>query len=184
MKIGLLLGSFDPIHIGHFNAAISVINGGLVDKVYFVPTPQNPWKTKRPVDLNLRCDMIQKMINRSQEFNRMEVHVGYSEEELEEASRTFYSYDQLSRIVKDSTDEFYIIAGSDVISDINGWYRGSEILKKFKTIEIDRVGISDGPSIRISSSDIRSMIASGKNPCPWVIPEIYRFIQIHDLYKK
>lgn len=183
MKIGLLLGSFDPIHIGHFNAAISVINEGLVDKVYFVPTPQNPWKIKRPVDLDLRCDMIQKMISSSQEFNRMEVHVGYIDEELEEAGRTFYSYEQLSRVVGNSTDEFYIIAGSDVISDISSWYKGNEILKKFKTIEVDRVGISEGPSIRISSSNIRSMIASGKNPCPWVTPEIYRFIQVHDLYK-
>jgi probable nicotinate-nucleotide adenylyltransferase len=183
MKIGLLLGSFDPIHIGHFNAAISVINDGLVDKVYFVPTPQNPWKTKKPVDLNLRCSMIREMINRFQEFSRMEVHVGYSDEELKETSRTFYSYDQLSKIVKDSTDEFYIIAGSDVIPDINGWYKGNEILKMFKTIEIDRVGKGEGPSIRVSSSDIRSMIASGKNPCPWVIPEIYRFIQVYDLYR-
>lgn len=183
MKIGLLLGSFDPIHIGHFNAAISVINEGLVDRVYFVPTPQNPWKTNRPIDLNLRCDMIQEMINRSQEFSRMEVHVGYSDEELKETRRTFYSYDQLSRIIKDSTDEFYIIAGSDVIPDISGWYKGNEILKKFDTIEIDRVGISNG-SIRVSSSDIRSMVASGKNPCPWVTSEVYRFIQVHNLYKK
>ena len=46
MRIGLLLGSFDPIHIGHISMATSVLNEQLVDKVLFVPTKQNPWKPK------------------------------------------------------------------------------------------------------------------------------------------
>ena len=44
MKVGLLLGSFDPIHIGHVHMATEALNRGLVDQVFFVPTMQNPWK--------------------------------------------------------------------------------------------------------------------------------------------
>lgn len=183
MKIGLLLGSFDPIHIGHVNVAVSVINDGLVDKVYFVPTPHNPWKTREPVDFNIRCDMIQKTINGSYMLNKMSVVVGFSEEELKEEDRTFYSYDQLGRIATDN-NEYYIIAGSDVIPKIKDWYRGDEILKKFKTIEVDRIGNSLGPCIRISSSYIREMIKENKSPIPWVLPEVYRFIKVHNLYTK
>lgn len=43
-RIGLLLGSFDPIHIGHLYMATQALNNKLVDKVLFVPTFQNPWK--------------------------------------------------------------------------------------------------------------------------------------------
>ena len=40
-KIGILLGSFDPIHIGHIAMATSCLNEGLVDEVLFTPTMQN-----------------------------------------------------------------------------------------------------------------------------------------------
>ena len=42
MRIGLLLGSFDPIHNGHIIMAASATNLGFVDKVFFVPSAQNP----------------------------------------------------------------------------------------------------------------------------------------------
>lgn len=44
MKIGLLLGSFDPIHVGHIATIASVLNQGLCDKVLVVPTVHNPDK--------------------------------------------------------------------------------------------------------------------------------------------
>ena len=61
-KIGLLLGSFDPIHIAHVNVASSVINGGLCDKVLFVVAKHNPWKKNAPADFDLRCRMIEASI--------------------------------------------------------------------------------------------------------------------------
>ena len=43
-KIGVLLGSFNPIHMGHLHMAASALNAELVDEVVFVPSVQNPWK--------------------------------------------------------------------------------------------------------------------------------------------
>lgn len=43
-KIGFLMGSFDPIHIGHLFMASEALNKNIVDEVVFVPTFQNPWK--------------------------------------------------------------------------------------------------------------------------------------------
>lgn len=58
MKIGILLGSFDPIHIGHIAIVSKVLNEGLVDKVLFLPAVQNPWKHRKAVSVDLRSNMI------------------------------------------------------------------------------------------------------------------------------
>ena len=49
MKIGIILGTFDPIHMSHTLLASTILNLKLVDKVYFVPTVQNPWKINHPI---------------------------------------------------------------------------------------------------------------------------------------
>ena len=63
MKVGILLGSFNPIHMGHLHMAASVLNAGLVDDVVFVPSVQNPWKEKYSVDFRNRCFMISLAID-------------------------------------------------------------------------------------------------------------------------
>ena len=62
MKIGLLFGSFNPIHIGHIAIATSVLNSHVVDKVFFVVAMQNPWKTQKAIDFNIRCSMVHNAI--------------------------------------------------------------------------------------------------------------------------
>ena len=62
MRVGFLLGSFDPIHMGHLHMAASVLNCELVDEVVFVPSVQNPWKTDS-TDFRNRCFMIQLAID-------------------------------------------------------------------------------------------------------------------------
>ena len=58
MKVGILLGSFNPIHMGHLHMAASALNAELVDEVVFVPSVQNPWKKKYSADFRNRCFMI------------------------------------------------------------------------------------------------------------------------------
>ena len=62
MKIGVLLGSFDPIHMGHLYMATSALNDNLVDRVLFVPSVQNPWK-EESTDFRHRCFMVQLAID-------------------------------------------------------------------------------------------------------------------------
>ena len=62
MKIGLLLGSFNPITIAHVAMASNVIASGLCDKVLFVVAKHNPWKKEAPAPFELRCQMIEEAI--------------------------------------------------------------------------------------------------------------------------
>ena len=48
-KVGLLLGSFDPFHIGHLEASRKALDKGM-DRVWIIPAPANPWKSWKPVD--------------------------------------------------------------------------------------------------------------------------------------
>ena len=62
MRIGLLFGSFDPIHIGHIAIATTILNAKAVDKVLFVVAAQNPWKDRKATDFNIRCSMVHQSI--------------------------------------------------------------------------------------------------------------------------
>lgn len=48
MRVGLFLGSFDPIHIGHISIITTVLNANLVDKVIIIPAWHNPFKEHNP----------------------------------------------------------------------------------------------------------------------------------------
>ena len=61
-RVGVLLGSFDPIHMGHLYMAASALNDNLVDRVVFVPSVQNPWK-ENSTDFRHRCFMVQLAID-------------------------------------------------------------------------------------------------------------------------
>ena len=63
MKIGIIMGTLDPIHMSHTLLASTILNLKLVDKVYFVPTVQNPWKINHPIaSFDERCSMIKKSV--------------------------------------------------------------------------------------------------------------------------
>ena len=91
MKIGLLLGSFDPIHIAHINIASCVLNGGLCDKVLFVVAQHNPWKENNPAPFDVRCDMINASIEAFDgKCEVCELEKDYGTEEIREFYSMYY----------------------------------------------------------------------------------------------
>lgn len=204
MKIGLLLGSFDPIHIAHINIASCVINSGLCDKVLFVVAKHNPWKKHEPAPFELRCEMITASI----ETFGDKCEVCALEKDIEPPT---YSYKVLAKIrEKYPNDELFLICGSDTIDAVPNW-------KKFETEIKDKVGFieikrGNGTEIYIptrpfsihegsrnsyttkgfwyvrmqrmdaSSTLVRSMIAKGMNPYPYVTKEALEIIKKFNLY--
>lgn len=64
MKIGLFLGSFDPIHIGHISIISSVLNAGFVDKVIVIPAWHNPFKEHSPASFYEKVVNVLSIIER------------------------------------------------------------------------------------------------------------------------
>lgn len=204
MRIGLLLGSFDPIHLGHVTMASMIINSGLCDKVLFVVAKQNPWKKYQAAPFEIRCKMIRASIH--QFIGACEVC------ELEkDIESTTYSYKVLEMIKKKHpNDELFIIAGTDTIQLIPHWRNFSDRIKPyFKFIEIARgdvykekpkdnepfVVIRNGteelgqfnciiPKVTdVSSTMVREMVRKNMNPYPYVNENVIKLIQIYKLYK-
>lgn len=185
MKIGILLGSFDPIHIGHIAIVSKVLNEGLVDKVLFLPAVQNPWKHRKAVSVDIRADMIRGAMYESG-FNMDQFNIEIVSRQNKDGN--YYTFDQLEAL-KDmyaGDIEFVILGGTDTVKDMSKWYRGEELLKNWKVVEISRPGFSSeisDMSITVSSSAIRDLLRYNKIPLPWITRGTWDIIKKRELYK-
>ncbi len=194
MKIGLSLGSFDPIHISHVNMASCLINSNVCDKVLFVVAQHNPWKKHNPCPYELRCKMVEEAIKPLGE--KCEVCM------FEEGEKSpVYSYIPITKALQAyPNDELYIICGTDMIETIPHWKNYETHIKgKVGLIEFKRnqtvdgnlpFQISDEGYIRIgahlmdmSSTMIREMVKNGMNPYPYVPQNVWEIIKDNNLYK-
>lgn len=179
-RIGFLLGSFDPVHIGHLYMATEALNLNLVDKVIFVPAFQNPWKEKS-IDFRHRCYMLENAVSFIPNCSISEV------EKLLEPP--YYSYNTL-KVLKEQypNDKLYLIVGVDVASEIKNWYKGEWILNNYKLIVVNRNGylynnrIDIQRNINISSTELRNMYRNGKQVYPLVPREIDDYIKKYKIY--
>lgn len=194
MKIGLLLGSFDPIHIAHLNIASCVLNSGLCDKVLFVVAKHNPWKKKKPVMFEIRCKMVEVAIKPFGD----KCEVCSLEKDIEPPT---YSYKVLNKIREQyPNDELFLLCGSDTADKIPNWKNYEEYIKPYiKVISVKRNAtyediVEDEPfsvdeneiiplPMIASSTMIRNMIERGMNPTPYVTQEVYEMIKRFNLYK-
>ena len=198
MKIGLLLGSFDPIHIAHINIASCVLNSKLCDKVLFVPTKHNPWKEWNAAPFDVRCEMISASLRPFGD----KCELCDLEKEIEPPT---YSYKVLDLIrEKYPTDELYLVVGSDTLESLRLWMKYEEKIKPyFKVISVERDSVLlniDGnlpflvnnknndlkgiaPLTMVASSTvIRNMVANGMNPYPYVTENVLELIKKYNLY--
>ena len=111
MKVGILLGSFNPIHMGHLHMATSALNAGLVDEVVFVPSVQNPWKKKYSADFRNRCFMISLAIDDMENCSLSSIDYRNTE--------PYYSVNTLKMLQEEyPEDELYLIVGADIVNTI------------------------------------------------------------------
>lgn len=182
MRVGLLLGSFDPIHIGHVHMATEALNRDLVDQVFFVPTMQNPWKEHKATDFGIRCSMIREAIAPVKKCFLCTIEA--------QLRPPYYSSTTLRAILRDFPEaDFYLIVGTDTAVHIDNWYEGDWISKNFKFITVTRPDFDDtaivdiDKSIDVSSSNIRKMVKEGKIIYPLVTEKVNNYIQNLNLYK-
>lgn len=173
MKIGIILGSFSPIHIGHLYMASSALNEGLVDKVIFVPSVQNPWK-ETSISFEHRLSMIQLAIEDLE-------YCGVSNIDFMTTS-PHYSSNTLKLLKEEyPNDKLCLLVGTDVFNQIRDWHEGNWILGNFKLIEIGRD--SDAYLGTVSSTIIRELAKNGKYLYPLVPKVVEEYIKRNKLYE-
>ena len=200
-KIGFLMGSFDPVHIGHINMVRVALNSGLLDKVILVPSGHNPWKKEDPAPFDLRVQMIEASIK---EFGD-KCEVSPIEGTFEPP---FYSNKPLNHFKeKYSGNELFILCGTDTVNRIPRWRNAAtDILPFYGIIEIYR-GIEDpmdegseryvedkngnkypyqriiqGSYMTASSTEVRNSIKNGLITYPLINGEVEKIIKENNLY--
>ena len=187
MKIGFILGSFDPIHIGHIAMATEALNAGLVDKVLFVVAKKNVWKEHKATYYE-RMHMVTSAI-----YNIPNMEVSNVEEFIEEPC---YSYKTIEKLKEQyPSDELYFIAGEDVVKSISSWKNYQDILKVVDFITVTRessegtvpfevnLGYKVKLKLDISSTKVRYLLNNDKQVFPYILPQTEKFIKNNNLYK-
>ena len=181
---GIYGGSFNPIHIGHVCLAKALADSGLVDEMWLLVSPQNPFK----VDEHLLDDEKRLHLARLAVTDVPGVEVCDREFYL---PRPSYMYNTLRALSREHPDrEFVLVIGADNWERFSNWYRSQDILSAYRVIIYPRPGfdcqdvpqgvtIADTPLLDISSTEIRYRIAfepdyNGEGLCPAVWEEIKR----------
>jgi len=213
-KIGLLGGTFDPVHKGHLQLANRVLDRYRFDKILFIPAANPPHKNEAVVcKVGHRLQMLRLAIAGNHRFDLSEIEIS--------REKVSYTFDTIQELQRRSNDEvfYHFIIGFDVLSEIETWYRWQELLGVTNFIVAVRPGFSlkqmkqllerngffpdDGGTDRwigeqtgneilfladeiadVSSTEIRNRIGTKKQWTDFVPPEVADYIIHNRLYNK
>lgn len=191
-KIGIMGGTFDPIHIGHLIAAEQAREQAKLDEIWFIPTHTPPHKhmetSASPVQ---RLEMVQAAV---------EVHEAFVVQDIEiRRGGISYTYDTIEQLTSKwpQHDLFYII-GADMVEHLPNWHRIEELSRKIAFIGLSRPGFTlhtqlpsflqnrvqliSMPEMNVSSTDIRARLGSGRSIRFLVPDSVYDYIKEKHIY--
>jgi nicotinate-nucleotide adenylyltransferase len=190
MNIGLYFGSFNPLHIGHLIIANHVLNETPINKIWFIVSPQNPFKESKTL-LN-EFDRLHLVRLATQDDNR--IKCSDIEFNLPKPSYTSNTLTFLSE--KYPEHQFSLIMGSDSYQNLDKWKNYETIINNYSIYVYKREGyeikktfdkeavVLNAPIIQISASQIREHIRSAKS-IRYLVPEIVREeIESRKFYKQ
>ncbi|MCI5053026.1 MAG: nicotinate (nicotinamide) nucleotide adenylyltransferase [Simkaniaceae bacterium] len=175
-KIGLLGGSFDPIHIGHLHLALTAQEHAGLDEVLFCPAATSPYRVDNPsrAIIDHRLAMVRLALEDFPTFSLCDL----------EAKRGGISYtiDTLKEL-GDSND-YFLVMGSDVRKGLLGWKESKKILELAPPIVISRNG-DEGiktPKLEVSSTWVRERLSKSLS-CAHLLPaKVLDYIGQNRLY--
>jgi nicotinate-nucleotide adenylyltransferase len=189
MKVGLYFGSFNPIHVGHLIIANHVAQETDLQQVWFVISPQNPFKVNHSL-LNEyhRLHLVRLAIADEKNLKAIDI-----EFRLPKPSYTVTTLQYLEE--KYPEHEFAVIMGSDSLQNLDKWKNAEVIMSRYPLYIYTRPGfeiredlpikktVLNAPLLEISSTHIREMIKSGKS-IRYLVPDaVKEEIESNHYYK-
>lgn len=197
-KIGIMGGTFNPIHIGHLVLAERILDDFEMDEIWFIPTGCSYMKRNLEVAEGLdRYNMVELAIADNDKMKILDI-------ELKRSGHT-YSYETLEELREQyPEDEFYFIFGADCLFTIENWKCPERIFANCKVIAAARNGadlremdvkrkhlascfgadITIYPFIHleISSTDLRNRLQEGKSVKHLIPEQVIQYIKDNGLY--
>ena len=189
-RIGVMGGTFDPIHHGHLVAASEVATSFNLDEVIFVPTGE-PWQKRgvSPAEHRYLMTVIATASNPRFTVSRVDIDRG----------GPTYTKDTLKDIRAQRPDsEIFFITGADAMAQILTWKDVDELWKLAHFVAVSRPGHAavsqqdlpnrdvswlEVPALSISSTDCRGRVSRGF-PVWYLVPDgVVQYISKHNLYR-
>lgn len=200
MKIGIMGGTFDPIHNGHLMLGKAALEQFDLDEVWFMPNGNPPHKENASIGSSVRdrCAMTALAIEGIKEF-RLELY----EAEKKGVSYSYATLEHFNELKK--ADEFYFIVGADSLFMIESWVKPERIFPVCRLLaacrgEIStpekmreqisclekkynaRIEILKAPLMQVSSHGLRERIKAGKSFSAYVPEKVAEYIKKEGLY--
>ncbi len=190
MRLGVLGGTFDPIHLGHLLLAEQARESLELDRVLLVPAARPPHKADGP------------RTSHRHRFRMLELALegipGLVPSDLErDEARPSYTVETLARVRAEleSNDQIFLLLGTDSLRDLPTWREPERISRLARLAVYPRPGEEiapspshgevlwlDGPRLRLSATEVRARIAAGRS-VRFLVPDVVReYIDRHGLY--
>ena len=200
-RIGLLGGTFDPIHFGHLLLAVHSYEELELDRVIFIPSRLPPHKSGPVAEAADRLEMVRLALADDDRFLVCDCELGRTE-----PSYTIETVRQLQSSLGSDAHLFWLI-GSDMVGDLPSWHKIGELVELIEIIVVGRAGQAEPdypaleptltaeqirrlkaqsinlPLIDISSTAIRERIGAGQS-ARYLLPRVVEeYITQHKLYQ-
>lgn len=193
MKIGLYFGTFNPIHIGHLIIANHFAEYSVLDQIWMVITPHNPFKNKQTLLDDYQ--RLQLVFLATEDYPK--IKPSDIEFKLPQPNYTVHTLAHLQE--KYPQHEFSLIMGEDNLDSLHKWKNHEVILQNHEIYVYPRISsilehsiyknnpkvhCIEAPIVEISSTFIRENIKNKKNVCPFLPSTVWEYIDHNNLYKK
>jgi nicotinate-nucleotide adenylyltransferase len=190
MKIGLYFGSFNPVHVAHLIIANHILNETDIQKIWFVVSPQNPFKTESNL-LNEyhRLHLVRLATEDDNRIKASDIEFGLP--------RPSYTINTLTYLAEKYPEhEFVMIMGSDSFQNLHKWKNVELLVRDYPVFVYLRPGfevinqvkatihIINAPLLQLSATKIRKFIREGKSIRYMVPDKVLEEIEKGGYYKK
>jgi len=199
-KVGVLGGSFNPVHTGHLAMARFTKEALLLDEILFIPANSPPHKAldEGGVSTKDRVEMLRLALEGERDFALCDIEV--------RRRGKSYTVDTLTELSKNNPDaKFYLIVGSDMLLYFEKWFRFREIFSLCTVVALSRkdedkkkikdyqkylwtryqaeVLVLENPVLEVSSTEIREKVRLGLSCFADVPPKVCDYISQKGLYR-
>lgn len=200
MNVGIFLGSFDPIHIGHLSVIATALDSKKFDLIEVIPAWKNVWKNTKTSYADRFCmaAIATEPFGDKVRVRKHEQVVAMSDV-VTRGVESWKVLDYIKNVHKENN--LFILVSKETLFEIPKWDKGEEILQNYKFVLVDNYDPSllteeelefieqhteDNlimPKVTMSSTSIRNRIKDRKEIYPYVPSEIVSYINKYNLYR-
>lgn len=181
--IGILGGTFDPVHNAHLAMARAALQHLALSKVLFIPTGRPKYRKPALASAEHRVAMLRLALSGESSFV-------IDDRELK-ADATGYTVDTLRALHAEGMTNLHLLMGADQLAKLASWHRPREIIGLAKigvfarpgTDLKEQVNLIPMQPMPISASDVRARAARGEDLAQLVAPAVANYIARHGLYR-